>query len=308
MPNPPIAPSPTAAPPTRSAENLRGIGLMALGFFAFAAGDMQAKLLTAELNPFQIVWFRQLGLLVGVLVLLAMRGPQLLRSPRPELQIARGMAAVVSASCFIFAIGFVPLADATAVSFVAPFILTMLGALVLREPVGLRRWLAVLIGFVGMLVVIRPGMGVFHPAIGLVIVAATAFALRQVLSRWLAGTDSVATTVAYTSLTSSLIVSMIVPFVWTTPVDLQTWLLIGGMTLCAAFGEVLVIRALDVAQAVVLAPVHYTLILWSTFYGFVVFGDLPDGWTLVGCAIIVVSGLYTLNRERLAARRAARKG
>lgn len=306
MPNPPIAPIPQVAPTPTAADNLKGIVLMALGFFAFAAGDAMAKMLTSELNPFQIVWFRQSGLLIGVLVLLSMRGLHLLRTPRPDLQIARGVVAVISASCFIGAIGYVPLADATAVSFVAPFIVTILGALILREPVGLRRWIAVAIGFAGMLVVIRPGLGVFHPAIGLVVVAATAFSMRQILSRWLSGTDSIATTVAYTSLTSSVIVTMIVPFVWKTPEGSTIWLLIGAMTICAAVGEVLVIRALDIAQAVALAPVHYTLILWSTFYGFMVFGDLPDGWTLLGCAVIVVSGMYTVNRERLAAKRARR--
>jgi S-adenosylmethionine uptake transporter len=303
MPVPQAAPLHSTAP-RPAPQNLKGIALMALGFFCFAAGDVQAKLLTADLNPFQIVWFRQTALLIGVVSLLTMRGTHLLRSANPKVQIGRGIAAATSASCFIFAIGYVPLADATAVSFVAPFIVTILGALVLREPVGLRRWIAVMIGFLGMLIVIRPGLGVFHPAIGLVLLAATAFAVRQVLSRWLAGADSVITTVAYTSLTSSLLISLVVPFVWVTPNEAHVWFLIVGMTLCAAAGEVLVIRALDIAQAVALAPVHYSLILWSTFYGFVVFSELPDHWTLLGCIVIVASGLYTVNRERMAAKRA----
>ncbi len=301
MPTPPIAPV-YSAPPPGAADNLRGITLMSLGFFAFAAGDVQAKLLTDHLSPLQIVWFRQSGLLLGVLVLLALRGVQMLRTPKPLLQIGRGVAAIASATCFITAIGFVPLADATAVSFVAPFITTLLGALVLRERVGPRRWIAVAVGFLGMLIVIRPGQGVFHPAILLVVLAASMFSLRQVLSRWLSGTDSVATTVAYTSLTSSAIATLALPFVWTTPDSLQVWGLILGMMTVAALGEVLVIRALDIAQAVVLAPLHYSLILWSTFYGYVIFADLPDGWTVLGCAIIVASGLYTLYRERLRAR------
>ena len=307
MPTPQVAPLRPPAPP-QVPQNLKGIGLMAMGFFCFAAGDVQGKILTADLNPFQIVWFRQSGLMIGVLIMLSLRGFHLLRTPNPGLQIGRGMAAVVSACCFMFAIAYVPLADATAVSFVAPFILTVLGALFLKEPVGLRRWAAVFVGFIGMLIVIRPGMGVFHPAIGLVILAAAAFALRQALSRWLSGADGVATTVAYTSLTSSLILTLVQPFIWETPDTARLWLLIGGMTLCAAAGEILVIRALDIAQAVALAPVHYTLILWSTFYGFIIFSDLPDGWTLLGCAVIVASGLYTLNRERLAAQQARRKG
>ncbi|WP_428928245.1 DMT family transporter [Marinibacterium sp. SX1] len=296
----PLPAAPINAPlPSQQAQNLRGIVLMAMGFFSLAACDMQAKLLTAELPAFQIVWFRQLGLLIGVLALLAIRGRALLVSVKPGLQIARGLTAAVSAACFIVGVGFVPLADAVAVTFIAPFVVTILGALILREPVGPRRWAAVAAGFVGMLIVIRPGMGVFHPAILFIVAAACMFAFRQVLSRWLSGADSVTTTVAYTSLTSSLVITLTLPFVWVTPDSLSTWGIIAGLAICAGLGEVLVIRALDIAQAVVLAPVHYSMILWGTFYGFVIFGDLPDSWTILGCAIIVASGLYTVHRERL---------
>ncbi|OWU68762.1 transporter [Marinibacterium profundimaris] len=279
---------------------MKGITLIAMGFFAFAACDMQAKLLTAELPTFEVVWFRQLGLFMGVIVLLALRGPTtVLSSRRPGLQIARGLTAAASASFFIFGVQYVPLADATAVSFIAPFVVTVLGALVLREPVGARRWGAVALGFLGMLIVIRPGLGVFHPGMLFVVCAAFCFATRQIMSRWLSGADPVLTTVAYTSITSSLVLSLSLPFVWETPEGWRVWGICAGLTLCAGVGEVLIIRALDIGQAVVLAPVQYSLILWSTFYGFVVFGDLPDHWTFLGCGIIIASGLYTVHRERL---------
>ncbi len=292
--------APIRAPlPDGGADNLRGIALMGAGFFFFAACDVQAKVLTADLPAFQVVWLRQFGLFLGVLVLLALKGRSLLVTNKPVLQIARGMTAAISATCFVVGVGFVPLADAVAVTFIAPFIVTLLGALILREPVGLRRWIAVAVGFIGMLIVIRPGAGVFHPAIAFIVAAATMFALRQVLSRFLSGTDSVMTTVAYTSFTSTFLLSLTLPFIWTTPESARLWAVIVGMAVTAALGEVLVIRALDIAQAVVLAPMHYSLILWGTFYGFVVFGDLPDSWTAFGCLIIVASGLYTLHRERL---------
>ncbi|GGF79462.1 DMT family transporter [Mameliella alba] len=276
---------------------------MLSGFFCFAACDVQAKFLTDSLHPAQVVWFRQIGLALGVLVLIALRGPHILRSRLPGLQIMRGLTAVCSALCFVLAVSFVPLADVVAVTFIAPFVVTVLGAVVLREPVGVRRWVAVGIGFVGMLIVIRPGMGVFHPAIGFAVAAAGFFSLRQVLSRSLSGTDSVMTTVAYTSLTAITVVSLTLPFVWRTPDGFGLWLIVAGLAVTAALGEILVIRALDIAQAVVVAPMHYSLIIWGTFYGYVVFSDLPDGWTLLGCGIIVASGLYTLHRERLAAKR-----
>ena len=301
-------PQPTApiyAPPEvpNAAQNMRGIVLMALAFFIFAAADTMAKLLTQSLHPFQIVWFRQSGLFAGVCLVVLMRGFHHLQSVRPGLQIARGLTATASATLFIIAITHVPLADAVAVSFIAPFLVTVLGALILKEAVGWRRWTAVAVGFCGMLLVIRPGLGVFHPAIFLVVLAATMFALRQILSRFLSGADSVLTTVAYTAGVSFGLASLTLPFVWVTPPTPQVWILAIGVAVLAAVGELLIILALSMAQAVVVAPLHYTLILWGTFYGYVVFAQLPDQWTLIGCAVIVASGLYTINRERQAARR-----
>lgn len=292
------------APGSSAPDNLRGLVLMALGFFAFAACDVQAKYLADSFHPAQVVWFRQIGLFLGVVVLIAIKGTHLLRSRLPGIQITRGVTAVISGLCFVLAVRSVPLADAVAVTFIAPFIVTLLSALFLREPVGPRRWAAVAVGFAGMLVVIRPGFGVFDPAIFFVVGAACFFSMRQVLSRSLAGADSVSTTVAYTSITATLLLSLALPFVWTTPQTLKLWAVIVGLTATAGLGEILVIRALDIAQASVVAPMQYSLIIWSTFYGFVVFGDLPDHWTFVGCAIIVASGLYTLHRERLNARAA----
>lgn len=275
---------------------------MAFGIFLFSAVDTMAKLLTSGLHPIQIVWSRQLGLLVGVLVMLAMRGPSLLRSANPVLQVSRGVAAAFSATLFVVAVAYVPLADAVAVSFVAPFIVTVLGAVVLKERVGPRRWAAVALGFLGTLVVIRPGFGVIHPAAFLVMIAAGLFAVRQILSRVLSGADATSTTVAYTALTSSALLTLPLPFIWQTPtVGAELWLLL-GLAALAGCAEVLVIRALELAEAVVLAPIHYTLLIWGTFYGWIVFGQLPDLWTWVGAAIIIITGIYTLHRERMAKR------
>ena len=277
---------------------MRGLLLMGLGFLLFSAADTQAKLLTESFHPVQIVWFRQLGLLSGVVIALIMLGPSILRTHHPALQIARGLLAVISATCFIFAVKFVPLADAVAVSFVAPFLVTAMGALVLGERVGLRRWIAVAIGFVGTLIVIRPGMGVMHPAVLLVVVAASAFAARQVLSRRLASSDQTITTVAYTALASVLVLSFPLPLFWTTPEADLHWALLVGMAVFAALGELMIIKSLEIAQAAVLAPVHYSLIIWGTFWGWLVFDQLPDRWTWIGAAIIVATGLYIIHRER----------
>ena len=281
-------------------NNLRGIAWMAGGFFIFSAVDMQAKFLTESLHPVQVAWSRQLGLFLGVVILLVMRGPELLRTTHPFLQIGRGVLAAGSATLFIAAVAFVPLADAVAVTFVAPFLVTVMGALLLGERVGPRRWAAITIGFLGMLLVIRPGLGVFHPAMFLVLVAAACFALRQIISRRLSASDRTATTVAYTALVASLLLSLPLPFVWQTPAwGLETLLLI-SIALMAAVAETMIIKSLELAEAVVLAPVHYSLLIWGTMYGWLVFGQLPDGWTWTGALVIVATGIYTLHRERLA--------
>ena len=273
---------------------------MAMGMFLFSGVDTMGKFLTETVHPVQIVWFRQLGLFLGVVVLISMRGRSVLASSNPKLQIGRGVLAACSATLFIVGVSYVPLADAVAITFVAPFMVTVMGALILREPVGIRRWTAVVIGFIGTLIVIRPGMGVIHPAAVLLIVAASAFALRQVLSRILAGEDKTQTTVAYTAIVSWTLLTIPLPFIWQNPSSgLEVGLLM-AMAVVAAFAEILVIMALDAAQAVVVAPVQYSLLIWGTFYGFVVFGQLPDVWTWIGALVIVATGLYTLNRERLA--------
>ena len=248
----------------RQQDNLRGIFFMLLGFFVFSMADSIAKYLTADYHPTQIVWTRQLGITLGVVVLIGMKGPQILRSAASGLQIGRGLCAIVSALSFVVALRHVPLAMAVAVSFVAPFMVTMLGALLLREQVGIRRWTAIAIGFLGTLVVIRPGFDTPHPAILFVILAAFAFALRQILSRYLGNRDRTETTMAYTALPRS-------------PCSPCLCHSLGGTTILepcrlwppwrlAGFGEYMVIRALEIALAVVVAPMQYAMIIFSSIW------------------------------------------
>nr|WP_271979775.1 DMT family transporter [Granulosicoccus sp.] len=297
-----ISPNPQAplhsAVRTRQSNSRLGIFLMLGAMFLFSAGDTMAKFLTSTFHPVEIIWFRQLGLLFGVIILLAMRGTSILQSKQPKLQITRGVLVVISSLLFVYAVRYVPLTDAVAASFVAPFFLTMAGAFILKEPVGIRRWSAVAVGFLGALIVIRPGMGVIHPAAMLVVVAAGIYASRQVIGRVLADTDQTVTTVAYTALTASIVISIPLPFFFKMPATMTSWLLLFGMALVAAIAEVMVIKALEVAEAASVAPIHYTLIIWGTIYGYFVFGQLPDQWTWIGTAIIVAAGLYTLNRGK----------
>lgn len=286
----------------RRSESGLGILFMLGGMFIFSAVDIQAKVLTETIHPIQIVWSRQLGLLIGIVIYILFRGFSVLKTKHLGLQITRGLLAASSATLFIVAVAYVPLADAVAVSFIAPFIVTLMGALILKEKVGIRRWTAVTIGFIGTLIVVRPGLGVVHPAVMLVMLAATFFAMRQVISRALSDTDKTVTTVAYTALVGSFVLSIPLPFVWEWPTTDQEIMLLVSIAIMAAAAEILVIKALEVAQAVVVAPVQYTLLIWGTMYGYLVFGQLPDGWTWVGALIIVSTGVYTLHREAKASR------
>ena len=295
-------PIPSVLPANTVKQNnsARGLMLMACGMFLFSACDAIAKLLTDTIHPFQIVWSRQCGLFLGVLILIAIRGFTVLKSQNRKLQITRGVLASISATLFIVAVAYVPLADAVAITFIAPFMVTLMGALILKERVGIRRWIAVAVGFLGMLIVVRPGMSVIHPAAILLVIAVTAFALRQGLSRALSGSDNTSTTVAYTAIVSWSILTIPALTVWQIPAtNLEIALLI-AIAVLAAGAETLVIMALDAAQAVVVAPVQYTLLIWGTLYGYLVFGQLPDMLTLIGALILVATGLYTLNLERLA--------
>lgn len=272
---------------------------MLSAFFLFGAGDTIAKLLTGTFHPVQIIWFRQSGLFFGVLILLTIRGFSLLHSAQPKLQITRGVLVVFSSLLFVFAVRHVPIADATAASFVAPFFVTILGAVLLKEKVGIRRWSAIIVGFIGALIIIRPGMSVIHPSVMLVVVAAALFATRQVIGRLLADTDKTITTIAYTALTASILISLPLPLVWITPDSAKIWGLLILLAATAAVAEIFVIKALEISEAAVVAPIHYTIIIWATLYGYLIFNQLPDYWTLLGTSIIVFAGIYTLQRGKL---------
>ncbi len=290
--------------PLRPAEpsrvnNLRGALFMLAGMFVFAAVDAMAKYSTDYLPSLQIVWARYLGLFLGVVFLISFRGFIIMKSRHRPLQLVRGMAAAMSATLFIIGLHYVALADAVAVTFIAPLVVTILGALVLGERVGPHRWTATVIGFLGALMVIRPGFASFHPGLIFPFIAAILFAVRQIISRHISHHDRTATTVAYTSLTATFLLTCAMPFVWTAIEPAHLFLVLAAMSLLSALGEILVIRALEVGLAVFVSPLHYTIIIWASLYGFLLFGQFPDFWTWTGAAIITASGLYVMHRERV---------
>lgn len=268
---------------------------MAMGFFCFSVSDTLTKMLATEgVHPIQIVWARQMGLVVVVLFFAARIGPTIFRTQQLGLQILRGALAVMAPLCFAVAFAFVPLAEGIAVTFIAPLIVIALSAVFLGENVTRWQWLATVIGLVGAIVIVRPGAGLFHPTIVLAFCAATLFATRQVLGRVLAWQDNAETTMAFTALVGFSALSFALPFVWEAPASPAVAAIFVGMALFAAFGEICTIRAVEMASAAIVAPMQYTTILWATLFGWAIFAQLPDMWTWVGTAIIVGSGIYII--------------
>jgi drug/metabolite transporter (DMT)-like permease len=271
-----------------------------------AASDAAAKYLTNSVPPIEVVWIRFLGFaLIMAFALLGRR--DLLRSRRPGLQLLRGLTLSTSSILFIMSMHYLPVAEATATSFVAPLFVTGLSILVLRERVGLRRWMAALIGLVGVLIIVRPGTNAFQPASMLTLLSAFAWAFTLIFTRKMSGNDSAMTTLAYSALVGFCGMSVMVPFFWVPPS--ATMLLVGTfIALASTAGHWIIILAYRYGDASVLAPFTYSQLIFATLFGFAIFGDVPGQWTLAGASVIMGSGLYTAHRERLRRDQAAACG
>jgi drug/metabolite transporter (DMT)-like permease len=276
-----------------------GIGLMVLAIFLFTVMDSIGKGLMASYPVQQAVWARYFFQFTLMLLLIPRLGVAgLLRTRRPGLHIARGLTLALATVCLFTAISVVPLADAYTISFTAPLMVTLLSIPILGERVGARRWTAVLVGFAGVLVVIRPGFVGVHWALLLPLVTAACFAIYQILTR-IASRDGDETPIGmvfYLAWVGAAVMTVIVPFHWQ-PVTASDWPLMVTMGALGATGHVILVRALTIAPASLLAPFIYLQIVWALAIGWIWFGDLPDVWMLLGCAIIVGSGLYVLYRE-----------
>jgi drug/metabolite transporter (DMT)-like permease len=191
----------------------------------------------------------------------------------------------------------VPLADATAVGFTAPFIVAALAWPVLRERVGRDQWLAIGAGFLGALVVIRPAGTGFSPAILLVVGSAAAYAGYQILTRQVAGVDRPETSVTCSALVGTVVLSAIVPAFWRTPPRAGPALLLASLGLFGGLGHSLVARAFLHGPAALISPFHYVQLVWAVVIGYLVFGDVPSLWTWLGAAVIIASGIAIAWRE-----------
>lgn len=278
-------------------NNFQAMLCMFLGMFFFSIADAQSKFLTASLPAIQIAWARWLVLFCCVAVFICIRGVKVLETKHTFLQIFRGVTVALSAAFFTIGLSFVPLADAVAITFIAPIIVTILSAYLLGERVGKRRWIAVIIGFFGTIMITQPSFDNFNSGLLFPFLAAIFFAIRQIISRRVSHNDDVQTTVAYTALTSFSLLSMCLPFFWVdVPSELDAITLL-SLSAFSAIGEVFIIYALSIGLAVVVTPIHYTIIIWAVLYGYFFFGDIPNIFMIFGTVIVMFSGIYIAHRE-----------
>jgi drug/metabolite transporter (DMT)-like permease len=276
-----------------------GIALMCGAVALFSCLDATAKYLNNHMDTLQVVWARYASAFVLALMLYnPLSHPGLMRTTRPVLQVSRSALLLGSTVLNFFALKYLQLDQALAIIFSTPFIVAILAGPMLGEWVGWRRWLAILVGFAGVLLVTRPGAGGIHPAALLTVGSAACYALYGISTRVLARTDSNETTLFYSNLVGALGMTPVMAFVWTTP---ESLFVVALMIVIGAFGSLghyFLIAGHRLAPASVLAPYIYTQIVWTAALGFVVFGDVPNSWTLAGTAVVIASGLYLLYRER----------
>lgn len=272
---------------------------MCAGVALFPFMNAAVKLLGARYPVSEIVWARFTGhLVVMLMVFLPQYGRRLLATRRPGVQIARSLLMLVSNMMFVVAIARVPLATASAIGFTSPLIVTALSVPLLRENVGIRRWSAVLIGFAGALLVIRPGSGLHDPAVLLLLLSSACYALYQIATRWVGLYDGAPTGIVFSALLGSLAMSFVLPFTFVLPRSALDLGLLCSLGLLGGAGHYLVIRAFQSGPAAVIAPLGYVELIGTTILGYLIFGNFPDLWTWVGAAIIIASGLYIALRER----------
>lgn len=280
-------------------QNARlGILLMMSGIAMFAIGEAMVKTLARDHAIAQIVWARYTFHAIVFLAIFHRAGiVRQMRTGRPGLQLTRSVLLLIATSCFFVALRYLPLADAVAINLVAPLLVTAFSIPILGERVGLRRWAAIVVGFVGALIIIRPGFGTMHWAVFMPLGTAVSYALYQILTRIAARTDAAHTSLFWTSAIGVLATSALVPFFWTPP-SATGWALMVATGASFGFGHYLLILGLERAAASVLSPFIYTQIVWATLLGIIVFGQYPDAFTLAGAGIVIASGLYAWRRER----------
>lgn len=262
--------------------------------------DGFAKYLSSDMPVLQITWARYFFTVVFTLpVMMLFFRNKLVWTDKPKLQIIRGLVLLAANICFFYAISVISLAKALTLSFVAPLIVTAFSPIFLGERVGVRRWTAVIIGFIGSLVVIRPGFVEINLASLSALCTGIMYGFYLIITRKLSTSDNSLLTLLLTGTVGLVVISITMPFLWMNPSPLQ-WSLMAGIGLFACIGHLFLILSLKYADASKLAPFSYFEIITNIIIGYYFFNDFPDNWTFLGLFIIILSGIYISRREIIA--------
>ena len=282
---------------------LAGIALMTGGIFLFAVNDALGKWLVATYTVGQVLLIRSIAAMVLLAPFIWHDAASFSAAPRWGLQLLRAVLATVEVACFYWAVAYLPLADVMAYYLAGPIFVTAIAGTMLGEPVGWRRWSAVVAGFVGVIVCLRPGVAAFTWPALIALIGSFTFSLSMIATRFLRGTS--ATVLVTTQTVAALAFGIVVaPIGWVTPTP-------GDFALLALLGMVAMVAHVCVNQSLVLAPAstvvpyQYTTIVWAVLFGYLVFGDVPDAYMIAGAAIIIAAGLFIFLREKQLARRDA---
>ena len=279
-------------------DYIRGGAFMLAGTLMFSLSDTMAKYVTQSVPAVELATIRYAVFVAMAAAPLLRRRSAAIRSRRPALQILRGVGVAGSALAFILAIGTLPIAEATAINFITPLLITVLAIPILGEVVRPQGWAAIGVGFVGAMVVVRPGVGGFHPAAGLVVVSSLFWCMAMLITRRLVGIDRAGVTLLWTAVSGFVLLLCALPF-FLAPLTLRQAGLCLMVGVVASLGQWCALLAYRSARATVLAPLSYAQLIWSSVFGYAVFRAIPDGWTLVGAVIIALSGTYVVHLERV---------
>ncbi|MBZ0215040.1 MAG: DMT family transporter [Fimbriimonadaceae bacterium] len=290
---------------TSANQHLRAIFLMAAAFAAFTVLDATAKYLVGFLGVGLVVFARYAFAVLFILPLMLRPGALgFFRTRHWFLQTVRGILLLSSTGFNFVAIQDLQLAQTSSIMFSNPLWVCALSPILLGEHVGWRRWVAVIVGFIGVLIIIRPGTVDFHPAMIYSIVSTWCVAIYQIVSRKVGGKDQAVTSLFYATLLGAFGAAPFAGVDWVMP-DMAGWALLAMIGLVGAVGHFMLTQAHRMAPAPVLAPFVYTQIIWMTLAGYIVFGDIPDHWTIIGGLVVIGSGLYVFYRERQQSRKKA---
>jgi len=285
--------APHSSPFSLDTSPAAGILCIIGGIFFLTLSDSLAKWLGAHYSPIQLLFMRgALALPVVTIAVLMHGGRRALRTKHFDVHLLRGAINVGTACCFYFSLTLLPLAEATAIAFSAPLFVTALSVAVLGERVSAKAWIAVLAGFLGVLIVVRPGMSGFQPAAILPLITAMGYAVMMVSARRIGRDESMLTTMFYIALCQVLVSAAAQPWFWRDIAWGEHGLGIAGIATFSTLGLGFITQAFRIAPASVVAPFDYTGLIWATLIGWLVWRELPDAWALLGGVLIAASGIY----------------